>query len=254
MTAPSPRTSPRTPSAGSKTNRLLARLPRDVQAALAPHLVPMHLANGQVLFEASAPMRWAYFPDSAVVSIVAEMADGAVAEAGTVGREGFAGLPLLFGVDASPLKCFVQVAGDARRISAAVLRRLIQEHASLRARLFKFAHAYLCQVAQSAACNALHPIGDRCARWLLMTDDRARGEQRVDGRPGSFDLTQESLAVMLGVRREGVSGAARGLRGAGLIDFSRGRVTVLDRKGLEAASCECYSVVRDEHARVLGQK
>ena len=240
------------PSGGPTSNHLLATLPRRVQAALAPHLVPMRLENGQVLFEAGAPMRWAYFPESAVVSIIGEMSDGAVAEAGTVGREGFAGLPILFGVDASPLKTFVQVAGDARRIRAAALNRLVREHAPLRVLLLKFAHTYLCQVAQSAACNALHPIGDRCARWLLMTDDRARGAQRVDGGPGGFELTQEALAIMLGVRREGVSNAARGLRDAGLIHFARGRVTVLDRRGLEEAACECYAVVRDEHERILG--
>lgn len=248
---PLTRTSRRSAAAPS-TNHLLAKLPRGVRAALAPHLVAMRLENGQVLFEPSAPMRWAYFPDSAVVSIVAEMSDGEVAEAGTVGREGFAGLPLVFGLDASPFKCFVQVAGDARRISVTALRRLTREHAPLRALLLKFAHTYLCQVAQSAACNALHPIGARCARWLLMTDDRARGGQRLDGGPGSFALTQEALAVMLGVRREGVSAAARGLRSAGLIDFARGRVTVLDRRSLEQASCECYVVVSDEHRRVLG--
>lgn len=253
MTSAAPRTrSPRRSRGEPETNRLLAALPRGVQAALATHLLPMRLENGQVLFEAGVPIRWAYFPDSAVVSIVAEMGDGAAAEAGTVGREGFAGLPVLFGVDASPLKCFVQVAGDARGISVAALRRLVREHAPLRTLLLKFAHTYLCQVAQTAACNALHPIGGRCARWLLMTDDRARGEQRLDGGPGSFDLTQESLAIMLGVRREGVSSAARGLRSDGLIHFSRGRVTVLDRQGLEKTACECYTVVRDEHRRVLG--
>ena len=251
MTATAPAPSRRSP-APSDMNRVLAALPRAVRAAVTPHLVSVRLEYGEVVAEAGVPMRWAYFPDSAVFSIVAEMSDGSVAEAGTVGREGFVGLPLVLGVVAAPFKCFVQGAGEARRISASALRQLVQEHASLRSLLLKCAHSFLCQVAQTAACNALHPIGERCARWLLMTDDRARGEASLDGAPASFDLTQEALAYMLGVRREGVSSAARGLRSAGLIQFSRGRVTVIDRRGLEKAACECYAVIRSEHQRVLG--
>ena len=252
MSTPLPTDRSRAGSRGdTRLNALLAALPRDVQEAFERQLAPLHLANGELLVGAGAPTQWVYFPDSAVVSVVAEMKNGAVAEAGTIGREGMTGLPVVFGVDRSPLKCFVQVAGNARRVSATAFRALLAEHAPLRELLLRYAHSYLCQVAQTAACNALHPIDERCARWLLMTDDRVGGDARVNG--GAFELTQESLAYMLGVRREGVSTAARGLRDAGLIRFGRGRVTVLDRPGLEAAACECYGAVRTEAERVLGR-
>jgi CRP-like cAMP-binding protein len=195
-------------------------------------------------------MRWVYFPDSAVLSLIAVMADGAAAEAGTVGREGMIGLPVVLGVGSSPLTCFVQVPGMAHRVRAGVFRRLMARHPALRKVLQCYTHAYLCQLAQTAACNALHSLHARCARWILMTDDRANADDHLAAAQG-FTLKQQSLAYMLGVRREGVSGAARYLRAAGLIRYARGRMTVVDRIGLEAMTCECYDAVRVEHQRVM---
>jgi CRP-like cAMP-binding protein len=160
------------------------------------------------------------------------------------------GLPVFLGVGSSPLTCFAQVPGIAHRVRADVFRRLIKRHPPLREVLQCYTHAYLSQLAQTAACNALHPLHARCARWILMTDDRASADDHVAALRG-FSLKQQSLAYMLGVRREGVSGAARHLRAAGLIRYARGHMTVVDRVGLDAMTCECYDAVRAEHQRVM---
>lgn len=232
------------------SNELIALLPRGVSAALTAQLVAIDLPVDEVVATAGVPMRWVYFPDSAVLSLIAIMADGAAAEAGTVGREGMVGLPVLLGVGSSPLTCFVQVPGNAHRVRADVFRRMAARHPALREVLQCYTHAYLCQLAQTAACNALHSLHARCARWILMTDDRASADDHAAALQG-FTLKQQSLAYMLGVRREGVSGAARRLRAAGLIRYARGHMTVVDRAGLEAMTCECYDAVRAEHQRVL---
>lgn len=232
------------------SNELIALLPHGARVALTARLVAIPLEMDEVVATAGAPMRWVYFPDSAVLSLIALMDDGAAAEAGTVGHEGMVGLPIVLGVGSSPLTCFVQVPGIAHRVRADVFRRLAARHPALRDVVQRYTHAYLCQLAQTAACNALHPLHARCARWILMTDDRASADDHPAALRG-FTLKQQSLAYMLGVRREGVSGAARRLRAAGLIRYARGHMTVVDRAGLEAMTCECYDAVRVEHRRVM---
>jgi CRP-like cAMP-binding protein len=231
-------------------NCLLAGLPATVYGELAPHFSRASLATGDVLYEPLARLTSVYFPDSAVLSLIARMADGTAVEVGTVGNEGFVGLSVLLGVAGSPAQCVVQVPGAARVLPARVLRSAIADGGPLRDVLLRYAHAFLHQVAQRAACSVLHTVPQRCARWLLVTDDTAGGGG-ARGARGGFMLTQEDLASMLGVRREGVSAAERRLRSSGLIRFSRGRITVTDRAGLEAASCECYAAVTAEYRRVL---
>lgn len=230
-------------------NRLLLALSRDAYAAIAPHLELVELASGQVLQEPLTVVKTVYFPESAVLSVIALMREGAV-EVGTVGSEGFVGLGVLHGVDRSATQCVAQVPGLSRALPAKVLRAAIAEHAPLRAVLLRYAHAYLHQVGQRLACSASHSVLERCARWLLVADDTAG--QGTGTAPRGFLLTQEYLAYMLGVRREGVSAVAITLRDAGVISFSRGRIAVLDRTALEAASCECYATVNAEYRRVIG--
>ncbi|HET7458757.1 MAG TPA: Crp/Fnr family transcriptional regulator [Gemmatimonadaceae bacterium] len=237
-------------------NVLLAALPARAYAALAPQLVSLSLAAGDELYAPGAAIRHVYFPDSTVLSMLARMDDGTIMEVGTIGREGFAGLPVLIGVDSGTTQCVAQVPGDVRRLSATALRAALAaaDGRPLRDVLLRYAYAFMQQLQQASACNALHSVVERCARWLLTTDDTAgRDTAGGDGDASTaFELKQQYLAHLLGVRREGVSSAARTLRAAGLIEFSRGRITVVDRAGLEAASCECYGAVAGEYARVLG--
>jgi CRP-like cAMP-binding protein len=179
-----------------------------------------------------------------VVSLLAPLAGGELLEVGVVGREGLVGLPVLLGEDSSTTEALVQAPGTAWRVPAAELRRALETGAALRALLLRYVLAFHVQVAQTAACNARHALEERFARWLLMAHDRAEGD--------AFPLTQEFAAMMLGVRRAGVSVAAAVLQKAGAIAYAHGRVAVLDRAGLEAASCECYGTVRRQFERLHG--
>jgi CRP-like cAMP-binding protein len=240
---------------GSDRNRLLAALPVAEYTRLLPRLRNVALAAGDVLSEPGARIRNVYFPRSAVMSMIGIMQNRAAAEVGTVGDEGFVGLAVLLGARSATTRCVAQIAGDAARMSASTFLACVAESAPFAALLHRYTHAFLSQVAQTAACNVLHPIGERCARWLLMTDDRATGDgvtRRDHETDAAFVLTQEYLSYMLGVRREAVSRTANRFQADGLIRYTRGRVTVLDRRGLEAASCECYALVRGEQARLLG--
>ena len=172
------------------------------------------------------------------------MANGQAAEVGTIGNEGVVGLPLLFGDDRAPTSVYVQVPGIGLRMKARRFEQELARSASMRAVMLRYAHAFFNQVAQSAACNHFHSIQQRCARWMLMTHDRMQSDE--------FLLTQEFLAMMLGVQRTGVSGAAAGLQRAGLVRYNRGHVTILDRGGLVRRSCECYGVFKREFDRLLG--
>ena len=231
-------------------NRLLGALTREAFLALEPHLEPMELESGQVLHEPLSLVKTVYFPESAVLSLIAHMGDGGAVEVGTVGSEGFVGLGVLHGVDRSPTQCVAQVPGLVRALPVQALRAAIADGGPLRTLLLRYAHAYLHQVGQRLACSASHTVLERCARWLLAADDTAG--QGTAAAPKTFMLTQEYLAYMLGVRREGVSAAAATLRDAGVIRFSRGHIAVLDRPGLEAASCDCYATVNREYHRVMG--
>jgi len=232
------------PSAsGQPTRNLLLRaLAATEYAQLLDGAESVELPLREVLYEANAPITHVFFPHRGVASIIAPVGDDASVEVGTVGYEGFVGLPLLFGVDREPAKAFMQVADGGIRVTAAAFKLAIAESDALRALLLRYAQCYLSQVSQSSACNRAHKIEERCARWLLMTHDRVATNE--------FPLTHEFLSLMLGVRRAGVTVAAGILQKAGVIDYTHGRITVVNRRGLEEASCACYRIIRDTYERL----
>jgi CRP-like cAMP-binding protein len=225
-------------------NRLLGLLPPSDYERLRPHLQRIPLTYRQSLYRARKPIGFVYFIESGVGSLVNTMANGDAAEVGTIGNEGMVGLPLVWGDDRAPTSVYVQVPGVGLRMKATLFTRELARSASMRTVMLRYGHAFFNQVAQSAACNHFHSIQQRCCRWLLMTHDRMQSDQ--------FLLTQEFLAMMLGVQRTGVTAAAGGLQRAALIRYRRGNVTMLDRRGLERRSCECYRVSKMEFDRLLG--
>ena len=225
-------------------NRLLDSLPRADIERLRPHLEAVSVELMHVIYEPDRPITHVYFPAGCVISLVIYMDDGAAVEMATVGREGMVGLPIFLGADTMPSRAFGQVPGPALKITAAALTEEIERNGPLVRLLNRYTLALFNQVAQTTACNRVHLVEQRCARWLLQTHDRVGSDQ--------FLLTQEFLAQMLGVRRPGVSAAAALLQKAGLIRYARGRITILDRPGLEAAACECYGVIKREFDRLLG--
>jgi len=233
--------------AGARGNRLIEALavlaPSDA-AWIATQIEPVELDIGQLIARAGEPFGHVYFPETAVLSIISRMADGTAVEVGTVGNEGMAGVGVFLGADVSVNETVAQIPGTAGRIESTRFVDGAATRPELRRLLNRYTEAYLTQVAQTAACNRLHGIEARCARWLLMTHDRVGEAER-------FPLTQEYLAIMLGVRRGGVSLAAGTLRDAGLIRYSRGAIRVVDRAGLETAACECYGIVRRHFDRLL---
>ena len=232
--------------ANPHANRLLGLLsPRDY-ARLRPHLHPIPLKYRQSLYRANKSIGFIYFIETGVGSLVNTMANGQAAEVGTIGNEGLVGLPLVFGDDREPTSVYVQVPGAGLRMKATLFRKELARSASMRTVMLRYAHAFFNQVAQSAACNHFHSIQQRCCRWLLMTHDRMQSDE--------FLLTQEFLAMMLGVQRTGVTVAASTLQRAGLIRYTRGNVTIIDRRGLIRRSCECYGVSKREFDRLLGDR
>ena len=232
-----------TPEDAPSRNRILAALPPAEFERVVAHLEPFELSLNRVLYEADAPISHVYFPTSGCVSMVNAMEDGAV-EVGTIGYEGWAGLPLLLGDDRMPSRAFVQLSGNSYRMSAADFTNAIAQNRVFERLLNRHSLALFNQAAQSVACNRLHTLESRCARWLLMTHDRMRME--------SFTLTHEFLSYMLGVHRPAVTVAAGMLQRAGLIHYTRGKVTIENRPGLEAVSCACYEVTRRNYQRLMG--
>lgn len=226
-----------------RRNRLLASLPPDEYERLTTKMKRLRLPLGYPLWDVGREIEFVLFPIDSVASILMLMEDGSAVEVGTVGNEGMAGLPAFFGVESTPGRAFLQVAGEAWRLPAAALREETARGGMLAEVLRLYTQTFFVQVAQSTACNRLHPAEERLARWLLMTSDRV-------GRD-TFGLTHEFLAEMLGVRRPTVSLVARTLQQAGLISYNRGTVLIEDRPGLVAASCECYEIVRAEYERVF---
>jgi CRP-like cAMP-binding protein len=226
------------------SNRLLRALPPDVTEKLEPHLEVLDMEPRHSVFVPGQPAKYIYFPLSGVISIHTKMRDSVAVEIATVGNEGMVGLEIFLGGEHTPAAAFCQVRGRAARIAVDAFRQLTRESAPFTALLLRYTQAVLTQVSQSAACNRVHSIDERCARWLLMTHDRVPGDH--------FVLTQEFLAEMLGTRRPSVSIAASILQRAGFIRYSRGRVEVVDRAGLEGASCECYAVIASEYDRLVG--
>jgi CRP-like cAMP-binding protein len=224
-------------------NRLLAALQPDDLDLLLPHLTASPLVRDRNIFHSGEPAAHVWFPHSGVISIVAEDSYGAAIEVATIGREGMTGLPFVLGSETMANSAMVQVAGHGSKIASPAFCHALDQSPSLRRMMQRQVLAAITQISQNVACNQLHALNDRCARWLLMTHDR------VDG--ARFELTQEYLAMMLGVTRPSVSSAASTLQKAGLIRYSRGQITIVDRPGLEAASCECYAIVYREMARLL---
>jgi CRP-like cAMP-binding protein len=233
------------PPPAPRLNRLLARLPSKEYERLRPRLQHVPLALKQILYEARSPIDHAYFPNQGVVSALTVLEDGRAIEVATIGDEGMAGLPLLIGATTTANRVIVQVPGDAFRMAEDVLREEVSRDSPLRRSLILYHTAFLAQVSQAVACNGLHSVHQRCCRWLLMTQDRAHSDV--------FAMTHEFLAEMLGVRRSTVSEVLEPFQEKGSIRYSRGKCTVLDRKGLMAGACECYRRINEEFERLFGK-
>jgi CRP-like cAMP-binding protein len=222
---------------------LLAALPESERTRVLPLLDPVEMPLGKVLFESGSSITHVYFPTTSIVSLLHVMEDGASAEIAVVGYEGLVGIALFMGGISTPSRAVVQSAGRGFRLKADVMKQEFNRAGSMMHLLLRYTQALITQKAQTAACNRHHSLDQQLCRWLLLSLDRLRGNELV--------MTQELIANMLGVRREGVTEAAGHLQQAGLIDYQRGHITVLDRAGIERRSCECYAVVKKEYDRLL---
>jgi CRP-like cAMP-binding protein len=226
-----------------RDNRLIAVLKDSDFDRIAPHLEPVSMPLGHVLYESGGKLNWVYFPTDTIVSLLYVMEDGASAEIAVVGKEGVVGIALFMGGQTMPNRAVVQSAGQAYRLKGTILTQEFNRSGAMQHLLLRYTLALLTQMAQTAVCNRHHTVDQQLCRWLLLSLDRLPGNELA--------MTQELIANMLGVRREGVTEAAGKLQKAGLISYHRGRITVLDRPGLESRVCECYEVVRDEFKRLL---
>lgn len=224
-------------------NKILRLLPPAELSAVVERSEMVTIKSKELLFEPGDRLEYVHFPEDCVISLVTVMADGDKVEAMTVGNDGFAEIPVFHRVDTSPNRGCGQISGLASRIAVKDFRELVEQCVRIRELLHRYSEFVYETVAQSAACNRLHVIEQRCARWLLMSQDRV-------GRD-SFDLTQEFLAEMLGVRRPGVTVAMGFLAKAGLVDYGRGSIRVVDRLGLERVACECYQTIRARQAKLM---
>jgi CRP-like cAMP-binding protein len=224
-------------------NQLLAALPDSETALVLPLLESVDMPLGKVLFESGSPITHVYFPTTSIVSLLHVMEDGASAEIAVVGYEGLVGIALFMGGISTPSRAVVQSAGRGFRLKADVMKQEFNRAGSMMHLLLRYTQALITQKAQTAACNRHHSLDQQLCRWLLLSLDRLRGNELV--------MTQELIANMLGVRREGVTEAAGHLQQAGLIRYQRGHITALDRAGIEQRSCECYAVVKKEYDRLL---
>jgi len=226
-----------------RENRLLAALPATEWARWLPVLEPVELALGDVLYESGVAMDHVYFPTTSIVSLLYVMEDGASAEIAVVGHEGIVGVSLFMGGETTPSRSVVQSAGQGFRMPAAILKEEFKRSSPVLHLLLRYTQALITQMAQTAVCNRHHSLDQQLCRWLLLSLDRLQTPDLV--------MTQELIANMLGVRREGVTEAAGSLQRDGLIRYRRGHITVLDRAGLERRTCECYAVVKKEYDRLL---
>jgi CRP-like cAMP-binding protein len=228
---------------GAFSNSLLSHLSPDTIAGVSRHLEPVRFDLRLVLHEPEQRMQYAYFPETGMVSVVSIMNDGRSIEVGTIGREGMTGACILLSADRPPYQYFIQLAGNGYRIKAALLKVEAEQNLELRTLMFRYQAAFLTQTMQAAACNGLHNIQQRCCRWLLMSHDRTDSD--------SVALTHEFLGLMLGVRRASVSDVLKPLQARGWIRSQRGEIAVLNRKGLETGSCECYGMIQKQYAELL---
>jgi CRP-like cAMP-binding protein len=227
-------------------NHLLAVLPQaDLQRWL-PQLEPVEMPLGEVLYESGRTLSHVYFPTTAIVSLLYVMENGASAEIAVVGNEGVVGISLFMGGESTPSRAVVQSAGQGLRLRADVIKQEFQQAGPAMHLLLRYTQALITQMAQTAVCNRHHSLDQQLCRWLLLSLDRLQGSE--------LQMTQELIANMLGVRREGVTEAALRLQKTGLIRYARGHITVLDRPGLERRTCECYAVVKKEYDRLLPEQ
>ena len=224
-------------------NHLLDALPAAILERWRPFLEPVDLPLGQVLYEPGGVLSHIYFPTTAIISLLYVMEDGASAEIAVVGNEGLVGISLFMGGESTPSRAVVQSAGAGLRMNAAQLKEELEQSGSVLRLLLRYTQALITQMSQTAVCNRHHSLDQQLCRWLLLSLDRLEGYELI--------MTQELIANMLGVRREGVTEGALKLQKAGLIRYTRGRITVLDRTALEHRSCECYEVVKKEYDRLF---
>ncbi|NDJ20542.1 helix-turn-helix domain-containing protein [Nostoc sp. B(2019)] len=227
-------------------NRLLAALPPSEYERLVPHLKLVSLPLEQIIYQAGEPITHVYFPHQSVISIVTTMEDGSTVEVGIVSNEGMVGIPIILGGNTTTTTAIVQIADSAMRLDADILRSEFNRGGYLQSLLLRYVQAIYTELAQGSACNRLHTLEERLARWLLTVNDRLQLE--------NFPLTQEFIAQMLGVRRSGVTVAASTLSRAGMISYNRGKISIVNREDLEATSCECYRVIQNEFTRLLNNK
>ena len=234
------------PGSSSKriVNRIIQALPQRERGKFLKRCEPVDLVFGTILCEPNAPFQYVYFPLSGLVSLVAVVSGHQPLEMGMIGNEGMLGATIVLGVNTVPLRGVVQGVGTALRMTAENFQSELRGSAALRRLLNRYLYVLMAQLSQTATCLQFHEVDARLARWLLMTHDRSHGDD--------FHLTHQFLADMLGVRRSGISTAAAILQSRGLIRYNRGDISVVNRKGLEAASCECYAAEIDDYARLLG--
>ncbi len=230
-------------NAGPKQNHILAALPDEEFARLSPHLELVAMPLGEVLYESGGRLSHIYFPTTSIVSLLYVMEDGASAEIAVVGNEGILGIALFMGGETTPSRAIVQSAGHGYRLKSQLLKQEFNRSGPVMHLLLRYTQALITQMAQTAVCNRHHSVDQQLCRWLLLSLDRLSTPV--------LTMTQELIANMLGVRREGVTEAAGKLQRAGIIRYGRGRISVLDRRRLELASCECYAVVKKEFDRLL---
>lgn len=235
------------PPTAPPRNRLLASLPSDDFAEVARALERVELDIKEVMFDVDRPIEHVYFPESAVISVLSVMADGSAVETATVGHEGMIGLPVFLGTDQMSAQAFCQIPGAALRTTSDAFRRAVERSRALTLAMQRYTQALFGFVAQSSACNRMHTMPQRCARWLLHTHDRVGADE---GR-NEFPLTHQFLSQMLGVRRATITEAMRVLDAAGAVSYVRGRVVVRDRATLERTACECYAIITREFDRLL---
>lgn len=232
-------------SRAMRANRLLAALPESEFERLLPDLKLVDLASGQVIYQPGEPITQVYFPHWAIISLILDMENGSTVEVGMVGNDGMTGIPVILGGNTTTTTAMVEVPDIATRINADVLKTEFNRGGMLQNILLRYVQVLYSQVAQTAACNRMHALEERLARWLLLVSEGVQSDDLL--------LTQEFIAQMLGVRRSGVTVAANALSQSGIISYNRGRINILNRDGLEAASCECYQAIKRESERLLGK-
>ena len=233
------------PDQSNVRNEILSALSAEDLGRLSPHLQPVDLPLKQTLIVPDEPLPHVYFPDRGVASMLALLEGGGSVEVGMIGRDGMVGIHVFLGADSVTQECVIQIPGAGWRMEVAAFRKAISQSPSLSTSLHRYVMTFMLQVSQTAACNAVHKLDERLARWLLMTHDRTDGDQ--------LPLTHEYLSIMLAVRRSGVTIAAGALQKAGIIRYAGGHITILNREALEMSSCECYRTVKDQSDFILGK-